>query len=401
MKKVTACPVCGSADWQRLARVSTKYVPTKMGFAYSHCQRCGGVFAEETLDSPAELQEEYVTQYDALGKQEFLRDTARRLVINGYRKEWLDCHLSRLGMPERCRTALEIGPKDGSFLSLLKQDGWDVMGIDPNQRYAFWAKHHYDLEIRDGYFTAEAFPHQQFGLVAAFHLFEHIDRPAPFLAAVRGALVEGGFLYLETPNIEWIQQRQLNPAHSILYSARALAQTLRQHGFSVVAATDTGPGGLMTFDQLVVLAQPDSHLQPVDWQLADSFESAHHCLERAHRDNFPSPPDRAQNRLFRGARQIFGEQTATMLRRWYRAGFVRKVRQQMEALASERGEHSSVESMPAPIQEAWLRGALTVDHVRVLAQESNERLQLKVLARIQAYGLSVQATEALLIQERQ
>jgi 2-polyprenyl-3-methyl-5-hydroxy-6-metoxy-1,4-benzoquinol methylase len=363
-----------------------------------YCSCCGLVYTREVIESEEDASKIYVESYEGLSYGGFLAETAVRLERNEYRKRWLDRQLKGLGREFHPGSALEIGARDGSFLWLLKEDGWQVLGIDPNQTYSAGARQHYGVEIKDGYFRGEVFSDQSFDLVACFQLFEHIEDPAAFLRAVRTVLKNGGIIYLETPNLGYIQKRQLIKIHVILYSRLALCQVLEQNGFRVLAVTETLPG-MMTFDQLGVLAKVSDGEEAKDWRAAEDFSIAKAMIERSLQDDFPYAELTLGNHAFRIARSLLGGRLASVLKGTYRG--VQSSLQSRKLAKTAPGNDSTApaDSLPEPVRQGFLQGFLNEGHLREITRHSDEFVQLKVLARIKAYRRSVEDTRRLVDKE--
>jgi SAM-dependent methyltransferase len=143
------------------------------------------------------------------------------------------------------RSVIEIGCSDGAFLALLKaeRDELALVGIEPDQhtraaRMGVGLAHDFgsvDDAVRAG-ITAD--------IVCLFHVFEHIEEPAPFLAGAARLLNPGGRLVIEVPSLDdpllslyrceayeaFYFQRQ----HPYVYSARSLTRTLEVNGWRVL-----------------------------------------------------------------------------------------------------------------------------------------------------------------------
>lgn len=150
-------------------------------------------------------------------------------------------------------------------------------------------------------------------MVCAFHVIEHIQDPLPFLTQARAALVEGGVLYLETPNILAIQQRQLAESHTILYSPRTLAALVCRAGFRVLHLDDRARSVFSTEDQLRVVAVKEERAEgAVDigrgaLEAIDSEEAVRTSIRKSLQTMYPeggrvTVVKRVQGLIFSGSR---------------------------------------------------------------------------------------------------
>ena len=104
-------------------------------------------------------------------------------------------------MPGRPRV-LDVGCGGGLFLSLLRRQGCEVVGLEPHRRWAEYARatHGFRVETRmvedpeiqnryPGYFDA----------VTLWDVFEHVNYPQDTLLKVHNLLRPGGYLFMDTP----------------------------------------------------------------------------------------------------------------------------------------------------------------------------------------------------------
>lgn len=393
MRARTACPVCRSEKTTQAVHVVTDHVPMEENLIYRFCDSCGLVFSEFDFDS-SELAGIYDGAFRDKDRSEFLKYTQYKIQVNAYRKKWLDRAITRLGWKPYGRRVLEIGPKDGSFLHLLKKDGWSVLGIDPNVAYGRLAKELYGVEFRAGYFDPDSLNGERFDLITAFHVIEHVQNPLGFLAGIRQTIRDDGCLYLETPNLHAMQRRLLHKEHVILFSRHTLGQVLKHAGFQVVEVSESAPG-ILTFDQLGVLARPAIE-KSVAWERRDSRDFVKAALEKSLRSRFPEPDvPSMKNRAYRLAQRMLGERLAAGLKNLYRKAQHRR----RPGPASVKPDDRPAMELPWPVKDALLDGLLSRDHVKELTRLPDEFLQLKVLARIKAHRLGVEETRNLVAKE--
>jgi SAM-dependent methyltransferase len=218
-----------------------------------------------------------------------------KLPTNRARLRWLTRHAS---IPRG--RAVDIGTKDGSAVKVLADMGYQAIGFDPDPRFHAFAKQRYGVTIRPEWFTAEAVGPGSLDLVTAYHVFEHVRQPLPWLSEIWEALQPEGFLQLDTPNLSHIYATQINGNHPVLYTVDTLRQILEKAGFKILAMTECAPGGNRTYDQLGVVAQRDRP-KPVHFGLSEVDRLVPRSLERPK----PEPPQSRvlRVRIYRGVRR--------------------------------------------------------------------------------------------------
>ena len=278
------CPLCSDVT-SRLPLSVAPYVLSAP--PYVQCQRCGLVFHDEPLPQRS---------LAPLTVEAFVRYTTWKLPINRERLNWLTRHTA---VPRG--RAVDIGTKDGSAVKVLSDMGWQAIGYDPDQRFHAFAKQRYGVEIRPEWFTAEGVGLGSLVLVTAYHVFEHIPQPLPWLSEIREALQPQGVVQIQTPNLRRIHATQICFGHVVLYTAETLRQMLEKAGFRVLAITEYAPwGGDGTYDQLGVVAQRD-RAKAVHISLSELDRLAPRSLQRP---TLEFPPSRVLPiRVYRGVKR--------------------------------------------------------------------------------------------------
>ena len=97
---------------------------------------------------------------------------------------------------------LDIGCGGGLFLSMLKQSGAEVMGIELSDSRAQYAKTKHDLEIHkhpiESDFWQKGYA-DHFDAVTLWDVIEHVNYPLRTLRSAANVLKKGGFLLVDTP----------------------------------------------------------------------------------------------------------------------------------------------------------------------------------------------------------
>jgi len=212
---------------------------TNETFAYARCTACELIFL---VDPPAELGRYYPDSYYELLSAE---DLERHAASEQHKVDLLLAHgaVGRL---------TEIGPGQGVFAFAARQAGFDVTGIEMDQR----ACHHLSTTVGMAAVHSSR-PHEALGAlppqraVALWHVLEHLRDPWALIAAAAAALQPAGLLALSTPNPASLGMRVLGrhwphidaPRHLFLVPADALRRHAESVGLSQVAFSTNDPGG--------------------------------------------------------------------------------------------------------------------------------------------------------------
>jgi 2-polyprenyl-3-methyl-5-hydroxy-6-metoxy-1,4-benzoquinol methylase len=122
---------------------------------------------------------------------------------------------------------LDIGAASGAFLALMRDRGWDVLGIEP----AAAAESPYGVPIiKDAFPGTTSLPAGHFDAITAWAVFEHLHDPAASFRECARLLRPAGKLVIQVPNLRSIQSRwalqEDVPRHLYFFTP----STLRMYG---------------------------------------------------------------------------------------------------------------------------------------------------------------------------
>lgn len=160
----------------------------------------------------------------------FFLPNVKRILDREYR------HLPKL--PINGGSLLDVGCGDGSFLLLARTCGWQVVGLDPDQKAVVNAKSQ-DLIIHQGGIELFEGKSSLFDVITLNHVIEHVHDPARVLRTCHTLLKPGGQLWVETPNIDSFGHAHFQknwrgleaPRHLVLFNRKALIDLLTSVGF--------------------------------------------------------------------------------------------------------------------------------------------------------------------------
>jgi hypothetical protein len=228
----------GSAGWSCPACGGPSQAPTKLfepAVTFIVCRGCGLHHRVGYLGARRSYTDAYYENYPRLGGR-YLADQRQRVLEAECRLAFVSRHSN----PPAQGSLLEVGPGSGAFLAAARGEGWSVEAIEPAVERA--------SELRaDGFTThichLEDFPGgRAFRAICAWHVFEHLSDPSLASAHFRSLCGDGGWLFLELPNIASFVARvmkskwsNLDPEnHPYQYTPRAIAEVLGRSGFSPI-----------------------------------------------------------------------------------------------------------------------------------------------------------------------
>ncbi|WSN14604.1 class I SAM-dependent methyltransferase [Micromonospora sp. NBC_01699] len=146
----------------------------------------------------------------------------------------------------RPSSLVEAGSAGGFFVEAARRAGIAAQGVEVSESAARFAVERLGVPVRVGCFE-EVAPVRSVEAVCAFHVLEHVEEPREFLRAARDALVPGGWLALEVPNIGSAAARRLGVEWSGLqprfhrwhFTPESLTRLVTDSGFEIVRRDTT------------------------------------------------------------------------------------------------------------------------------------------------------------------
>jgi len=230
-----ACPACSA--------IEARDGGSKDGYEIRVCRSCSTIY---TSRLPAEAE---VEDYDAyyteanLTTPAFIQDRVREIVAG-------------FGKYRRTGRFLELGFGAGTILEEARNQGWEVLGTEVSAPACEQAvKKGY--EVFHGTLTEATFPDDEFDVVAASEILEHLPDPAGELKEIYRILRPGGVFWATTPSARSLSFRLMGsrwttispPEHTQLYSEQGARRMLEGAGFREIRMITSGlnPSEIMNY----------------------------------------------------------------------------------------------------------------------------------------------------------
>jgi SAM-dependent methyltransferase len=206
------------------------------------CSRCGTVYIK---DRPAREEmatiypDNYYSYSESSHNASIVAFMRSRIEASKAERYW-----QLLGQGER--HIVDIGCGDGRLLDILqRQNGeWRLSGIEINKRAAASARSKgYPVALGDFESEEIPWPAGTFDLALLHQVLEHTRNPRNVLKRISLILKVGGYLSIETPDIESLDFHLFKkrywggyhiPRHFYLFNKRSLVHLLKEEGFEIV-----------------------------------------------------------------------------------------------------------------------------------------------------------------------
>jgi SAM-dependent methyltransferase len=261
-KKIDKCILCGSSHIKNIYESRDRHYGIKGEFTIDQCEDCKLVFlnpmpTEEYLTSL--YPKEYYAYQEFHNKSSALKAFYRNVLVKIKTKD------PKFAKPGRI---LDVGCGSGLFLYKMKQEGWEVYGVEVNESAAKLGNEAEQLNIHVGDLVSTNYQPDFFDYVRSNHSFEHIGNPHEVLNEIHRILKPDGKLFIGVPNFDSFNSRLFKkywwylcpPVHTFNYSVSNLKKMLENHGFEVEKAQFNGDyAGILGSFQIYMNRHIDSN----------------------------------------------------------------------------------------------------------------------------------------------
>ncbi len=191
------CPACKSIDiFPKLE--AQDYTVSNEKFSIWHCANCSIKFTQDVADQNSigryYKSDNYISHSDTKsGLVNSLYHSIRKFTLLLKRK------LIQNQTQLKSGTILDIGCGTGAFLNTMKEAGWKITGLEPDDRAIAKAKSLYQIQPQS---SSELFnmSEQQFDAITMWHVLEHVHQLNEYFFQIRKILKDNGTLFIAVPN---------------------------------------------------------------------------------------------------------------------------------------------------------------------------------------------------------
>ena len=136
---------------------------------------------------------------------------------------------------------LDVGSGTGAFVNEMKQNGWQVMGLEPDAGARKIAKEIFNYGLRD---TPELFhlPENFFDVITLWHVLEHVHDLQNFLNQLKKILKSSGQIIIAVPNYTSLDASVYKeywaaydvPRHLYHFSPLAMEFLMKKTGMEII-----------------------------------------------------------------------------------------------------------------------------------------------------------------------
>ena len=135
---------------------------------------------------------------------------------------------------------LDIGAGIGAFLNAMKEKGWDVTGIEPDEGARGRAKQMFNLSLQDTHGLRQL-PANHFDAITLWHVLEHVHQLHGYVEQLKTLLKKEGKIFIAVPNYQSFDSSVYKlywaaydvPRHLYHFTPKALHALVQKHGLKI------------------------------------------------------------------------------------------------------------------------------------------------------------------------
>ncbi|GEM_PF-4526093 len=235
------CRICGESKnfFNLIAATGNRGVPfISKEHKVALCQNCGVCFL-----NPQHEDGDYKKYYEWHD-----RPVDRKVSPKGFRPgtrgeyDRLRLDFFTKILKDKNARILDIGSGYGRFLKSLEERGYrNLHGLEPNREAVKVAEENYGYKFYNAGLGDASLPEKEFDAATLIAVIEHFTDPVKALRDMYKLLRPGGYLYVNTPNLEDVVLRQgINKyfkfVHTFYFTEKSLKNALKKAGFEIAGS---------------------------------------------------------------------------------------------------------------------------------------------------------------------
>ena len=233
------CPVCASAEIKNVL-IAKDHTVSGESFSIAECGNCSLRFTQDVPDataiSPYYKAEDYISH----------TNISKGLVNRAYQLVRKRTMIKKRKLIEKFTGVkrgklLDVGSGTGNFVNEMKENEWQVTGLEPDSDARKVAAQLYGLQLKD---TGELFQLQPegFDAVTLWHVLEHVHDLHAYIQRLKVLLSKKGKLFIAVPNYTSLDSQVYKehwaaydvPRHLYHFSPKSMNILMENNGLKII-----------------------------------------------------------------------------------------------------------------------------------------------------------------------
>ena len=233
---MNSCPICTTE--MKFKFVTKDYLVTGESFDIVECEACSirttTPFPDKKIIGNYYSSDDYISHDDKVsGIFDSIYGLVRTYQLNK-KKKLIGKYFNKSN-----GKILDIGCGAGDFLQYMKEDHWNINGVDTSNKARKIANKKLNIKVMDPKDWINN--KEKYDVITCWHSLEHVHEPWVYLDKIKKSLTLDGFLIVALPNYQSTDAKIYKefwaaydtPRHLYHFTIKSMNKTIKPHGLNI------------------------------------------------------------------------------------------------------------------------------------------------------------------------
>ena len=233
---MNSCPICTRE--MKFKFVTKDYLVTGESFDIVECEVCSirttTPFPDKKIIGNYYSSDDYISHDD---KVSGIFDSIYRLVRTyqlNKKKKLIEKYYNKTN-----GKVLDIGCGAGDFLQYMKENHWNINGVDTSNKARKIANKKLNIKVMDPQYWINN--KEKYDVITCWHSLEHVHEPWVYLDKIKKSLTQDGFVIVALPNYQSTDAKIYKefwaaydtPRHLYHFTIKSMDKIIKPHGLNI------------------------------------------------------------------------------------------------------------------------------------------------------------------------
>lgn len=233
---MNSCPICTTE--MKFKFVTKDYLVTGESFDIVECEACSirttTPFPDKKIIGNYYSSDDYISHDDKVsGIFDSIYGLVRTYQLNK-KKKLIGKYFNKSN-----GKVLDIGCGAGDFLQYMKENHWNINGVDTSNKARKIANKKLNIKVMDPKDWINN--KEKYDVITCWHSLEHVHEPWVYLDKIKKSLTVDGFLIVALPNYQSTDAKIYKefwaaydtPRHLYHFTIKSMNKTIKPHGLNI------------------------------------------------------------------------------------------------------------------------------------------------------------------------
>ena len=233
---MNSCPICNRE--MKFKFVTKDYLVTGESFDIVECEVCSirttTPFPDKKIIGNYYSSDDYISHDDKVsGIFDSIYGLVRTYQLNK-KKKLIEKYYNKTN-----GKVLDIGCGAGDFLQYMKENHWNINGVDTSNKARKIANKKLNIKVMDPQYWINN--KEKYDVITCWHSLEHVHEPWVYLDKIKKSLTQDGFVIVALPNYQSTDAKIYKefwaaydtPRHLYHFTIKSMDKIIKPHGLNI------------------------------------------------------------------------------------------------------------------------------------------------------------------------